>query len=88
MIFRVGQQVICIDNNGAPQLRLNGEYTISEILPFGVYQWRDWEVRCCPVNLLETKAEDHMGGFVPWRFRPATSIAMFKAMLNKAKTDA
>lgn len=87
MTLRVGQKVVCVNNTGAPQLRLHGIYTINKILPYGKWKWQNRIVETAPVELCEQTPHPTMWGFHPHRFRPAvnrkTDISLFQRMLTE-----
>lgn len=88
MTFRVGQKIVCIDNDRAEMLQVNSVYTVRAFERFGMYHCKGEVVYIAPIYVNECEPDADMFGFHPGRFRPATDISIFTAMLNKAKTDA
>ena len=92
-MLRAGMKVVCIDVDGAPQLQLNGVYTISRILPMAeCLRNRIYLGKICPVELYEVDPFPGNYGFDPNRFRPAvsrkTDISIFQKMLTRKKINA
>jgi hypothetical protein len=82
-MFHIGQQVVCVDALGAPQLVKGDIYTVTLVLPVEVSVWRG--VICEMGGLLLEEAEPSFGdvGFATPRFRPVkpTSIEVFRQLL-------
>lgn len=91
MNFYPGQRVVCIDVDGAPQLKLKAIYTIKEITGPATLRWRGNVVCGFAVYLHETEPHASYTGFAADRFRPiqerVTDISIFTEMLIDTKLD-
>lgn len=92
MTFEPGQRVVCVDADGAPQLRLKGIYTVKSVTGPSLSNWRSYVVYGYALWLYETEAAPHYKGFAGQRFRPIqgreTNISLFTDMLIDVPVDA
>lgn len=86
MLFRVGQKVVCVDADGAPELTEGRVYTIREILPPALLPWRGEQRLAVGILLDEVQPPHPFTELAPMRFRPAverkTDISIFTEILN------
>lgn len=91
-MFRREQKVVCIDADGAPELVLNGIYTVKDVDPSRKCWWRGVVHNMPAIYLYEVEPQVGYMGWAPLRFRPAvsrkTDISIFTQMLTPETTDA
>lgn len=93
MSFNPGQRVVCIDADGAPQLKVKAIYTIKDVIGPCSQRWRGQIIhRGFAIFLYEAEPMSDYVGFAAERFRPIqerqTDISVFTAMLTKVSEDA
>jgi len=84
-MFNINQKVVCVDADGAPQLKLKGIYTIKDVRGPLWQGWRGDRVYGYSIFLYEAETAAGYRGFAAERFRPIqerpTDISVFKEML-------
>jgi len=89
MTFEPGQRVVCIDADGAPQLKLKAIYTVRWAAGPRALRWRGNAICGYAVFLHEAEPHAIFTGFAAERFRPIrerpTNISVFHTMLKIKK---
>lgn len=92
MTFERGQRVVCVDADGAPQLKLKAIYTIKNIMGPYYQNWRGAARSGFSVLLQEADPHEVYTGFAAERFQPVwerpTDISVFREMLLDTPVDA
>lgn len=89
MNFNPGQRVVCVDADGAPQLKVKAIYTVSLAVGPRALHWRGNTICSYAVFLHEAEPHAIFAGFAAERFRPVqerpTDISIFQTMLKIKK---